>query len=44
VDESEIAEDIGPVGVANAYYWHGHLGTKDVCHVKKISNMVGPCG
>ena len=44
MDESKVAQDVGPVGVADAYYWHGHLGAENVGHVEKISNMIGPCG
>lgn len=44
MDESKVAQDVGPVGVTDAYYWHGHLGAENVGHVEEISNMVGPCG
>jgi hypothetical protein len=42
VNESEVAEDVGAIGMADPYYWHGHLGAEDIGHVEKISNVVGP--
>jgi hypothetical protein len=43
VDESEVAEDVSTVGMADAYYWHGHFGAEDIGHVEEISDVVGPC-
>ena len=42
MDYSEVCEDVGAIGVANSYYWHGHLGAEDVGHVEEISHVVGP--
>jgi hypothetical protein len=44
VDEREVTEDVGTVGVPDAYYWHWHLGAEDVSHVQEVADVVGPCG
>jgi hypothetical protein len=42
MDQREVTEDVGTIGVPNSYYWHGHLGTEVVGHVQKVANVIGP--
>ena len=43
MDESQVAEDVSTIGMADAYYWHGHFRAEDIGHVEEISDVVGPC-